>query len=71
MARITVDIDEDLVADAKRLSGLGTKKAAVEVALREYVRSRRLKQLRGMLGNFQLDLTLDELRRMRGCDRLD
>ena len=43
--RTTLDIDAQLMDDAIRLSGERTKAAAVEVALREYVRLRRKEML--------------------------
>lgn len=37
MARTNIDIDDDLVARAMALYGLGTKRSAVELALRRLV----------------------------------
>jgi Arc/MetJ family transcription regulator len=65
MARITVDIDEQLLEKALALSEARTKKAVVEEALREFVRARRIESLRRKLGNFELGLTYEELMRMR------
>ena len=39
--RTNIDIDETLLTEAMELGGLVTKKAAVEQALRDYVRVRR------------------------------
>lgn len=64
--RTTLDVDEALLADAMRLAGVKTKKAAIQEALREYVRSRRIEQLRRMIGTYAIDLTLEDLRKMRG-----
>ncbi len=65
MARITVDIDDELLEMAVSLSEGLTKNDVVEEALREFVRARRIEALRGMLGNFDLGLTHEELRQMR------
>ncbi len=68
--RTTLDIDEELIASAVKESGKKSKKAAVEEALREYLNAKRRQRLveRIRSGNFRLDLTLEELRKMRGCD---
>ena len=52
--RTTLDIDAELIEDALRLSGLKTKAAVVEVALREYVRLRRKEMLLGLPGRVRL-----------------
>ncbi|MDP2675152.1 MAG: type II toxin-antitoxin system VapB family antitoxin [Dehalococcoidia bacterium] len=64
--RITVEIDDDLMDEALRVSTMRTKKAVIEEALREFVRRRRIEQLRKMVGTDAIDLTLEDLRRMRG-----
>ena len=64
--RTTLDLDEKLLADATRLTKAKSKKAVVEQALSELVRSRRIQELRKMVGTDAIDLTLEDLRRMRG-----
>ncbi len=50
--RTNIDIDEDLLAEAMALSGLTTKKAVVEEALRKliYLKNQRqaFEEMRGM-----------------------
>jgi Arc/MetJ family transcription regulator len=53
--RTTLDIDAKLIEEAVRLSGRRTKAAAVEVALREYVRLRRKEILLGLPGRVRLE----------------
>jgi Arc/MetJ family transcription regulator len=65
MARTTVDIDEALMEEALTVSEVSTKKGVIEEALREFVRARRIESLRRKLGNFELDLTYEDLMRMR------
>ncbi len=65
MGRTTLDINEGLLGDAMRLSGARTKTEAIELALRELVRRRERELLRKELGSFDLDLDLEELRRLR------
>lgn len=62
-------IDEELLAEALELGGLGTKKATVNEALRRYVQ--RLRQLQAIekFGQFDWDPDYDykkERRRKRG-----
>ena len=64
--RLTLEIDDSLMREALELSDAGTKTGVIEEALREFVRARRIKQLRGMIGTYEIDLTLEDLRRMRG-----
>lgn len=60
--RTTLDIDAELMDEAVRLSGERTKAAAVEAALREYVRLRRKELLLGLRGRLRLEEDWRELR---------
>lgn len=62
--RTTLDIDEKLLADAVDLSGKKTKTAAVEAALKEYVRLRRKEMLLSLPGQIQIEDNWRELRQM-------
>jgi Arc/MetJ family transcription regulator len=44
--RTNIELDDDLIAEAMELGGLATKKAAVDQALRDFVRIKR--QLRAI-----------------------
>ena len=65
MGKTTVVIDEKLLEEAVRASGVKTKREAIEAGLRELVRSVGRQALRGELGTYDLDLSLKELRRLR------
>jgi hypothetical protein len=65
MARTTLDIDEKLLERALAVSEERTKTALIEASLREYIRMRAIERLRKMLGNFELDLTYEELMKLR------
>jgi Arc/MetJ family transcription regulator len=67
--RTTLDLDEKLIDEAKRISNGKSKKAVIEEALLEFINARRIEKLRRMIGSCEIDLTLEELRQMRGCDR--
>ncbi len=60
--RTTLDIDAQLMEEAIQLSGERTKAAAVETALREYVRLRRKKLLLDLAGKVRLEENWRELR---------
>ncbi|MGI9049934.1 MAG: type II toxin-antitoxin system VapB family antitoxin [Rubrobacteraceae bacterium] len=60
--RTTLDIDAQLMDEAIRFSGERTKAAAVEAALREYVRLRRKELLLSLPGNIHLEENWRELR---------
>ncbi len=60
--RTTLDIDAQLMDDAIRLSGERTKAAAVEAALREYVRLRRKEMLQELPGKVRLEENWEQLR---------
>ncbi len=62
--RTTLDIDARLLEDAVELSGEKTKTAAVEAALREYVRLRRKEMLLNLRGKVQIEDNWRELRQM-------
>lgn len=68
MARTTLNLDEKLLEDAGHYANGKTKKAVIEEALRDFVNTRRRQALKRMIGNFEIDLTLEELRKMRGCE---
>jgi Arc/MetJ family transcription regulator len=69
--RTTIDIDESLLSQAMGRGRRKTKKEVVNDALREYVEARLRQDLIDMIGSeeFEIDLTLEELREMRGRDR--
>jgi Arc/MetJ family transcription regulator len=48
--RTNIDLDDELVEEARRLSGIATKKALVEEALRVLIASRRRRSLLDLEG---------------------
>lgn len=65
MGRTTLVLEEGLLLEAMRLAGARTKREAVERALREFIRTRQRERLVEELGTFDLDLTPEELARLR------
>ena len=58
--RTTLSVREDLIEEVKGLSGVKTKKDAVEKALEEFVRRRKAKKLLDLEGKVELSFTLEE-----------
>ncbi|MFQ5794690.1 MAG: type II toxin-antitoxin system VapB family antitoxin [Candidatus Bipolaricaulia bacterium] len=65
MARMTVTIDDQLLAKARELSGAKTKKETLEIALREFVSRFRRREIVAHAGTIELTLTQEELHRRR------
>lgn len=61
--RTNIEIDDKLMADAQRLSGLPTKKAVVEEALRLLVRIKNQQSIRELRGKVRWEGDLDAMRR--------
>jgi Arc/MetJ family transcription regulator len=61
--RTNIEIDDKLMADAQRLSGLPTKKAVVEEALRLFVQLRNQARIRDLYGKIEWIGDLDDMRR--------
>ncbi len=65
MPRMMVQLDDQLLAEAKRLTGARTKRAAIETALAELVLRRKAAELAKLAGKVPIRLTRRELQAMR------
>ncbi len=65
--RLSVDVDPELLKEAKELAGVRTKREAIEIALREMILRRRLKDLMGLEGSGLVEIDLDLLREWRAA----
>ena len=61
--RTNIEIDDKLMNDAIKATGLTTKREVVDTALRELVRLRRQSALRKLKGKFHWEGDLDAMRR--------
>ena len=61
--RTNIVIDDELIAEAMRLSGARTKREAVERSLRLLVQLKRQERLRGARGKLQWIGDLEAMRR--------
>ena len=60
-----IDIDEDVLKKAMKISGARTKKETVHKALEELVKVGLRRQLKEMAGSGAVDLSLGELKKLR------
>lgn len=63
--RTNVVLDGDLVAEAKQLSGLSTRRAVIHEALRAYVRLMKQREGLQLFGKLPWDDDLESIRRGR------
>jgi len=63
--RTTLDLPEDLLKEAMRLSKTRTKTSTVILSLQELINKRKIERLRALKGKLDLDVDLDILRRDR------
>jgi Arc/MetJ family transcription regulator len=68
MVRTNVVLDQDLIDEALDLTGLKTKEAVIEEALRTLTRLKRQERVRALRGQLRWEGDLDELRAGRFSD---
>ena len=61
--RTNIVLDDDLVAEAMRRTGIKTKRGVVEEALRTLIRLKRQDEIRSLRGKLHWEGDLDEMRR--------
>jgi Arc/MetJ family transcription regulator len=60
-----VDINDNVLKEAMALSGVGTKKEAITLALEELIRSKLRQQLKSKAGSGMIGTSLSDLKKMR------
>lgn len=65
MSRTTLDIDDALLSAAKAATGEKSIKGTVEHALRDVVRRKKLERLASLRGSGVIDMSLEDLEKMR------
>lgn len=63
--RANVDLDDTLLMEAMKISGMNTKKAVLEMALKEYLRKNDLKKILEYRGKNIWEGNLEEMRTAR------
>ena len=66
--RTTLAIKEKLLEEVKALSGVRTKKEAVEMALEEFIKRRKARRLIDLEGKIDLSFTSNEFIEQRRKD---
>ena len=71
MGHTNIDLDEALVAEAMRLTGVSTKREVVHLGLQELIRLARLRGVREHKGQFHWQGNLEKMREeeTHGLDR--
>ena len=65
MGKTTVFIDDKLINEAIKAVGAKTKREVIEKGLKELIKTKNRQALRKELGTYDLDLSLNELERLR------
>ena len=63
--RTNVDLDETLVTQSMKISGINTKRAVLNMVLKEYIRKNNLKRILKYKGSNVWEGNLEEMRTMR------
>jgi Arc/MetJ family transcription regulator len=61
--RTNIVLDDELVSEAMRRTGIRTKRAVVEEALRKLIRLKRQEEIRSLRGKLHWEGDLDAMRR--------
>lgn len=65
MGRTNVVLDDELVEECQKLTGIGTRRALIDYALREVLRHRRQRRLLELRGTVKWEGNLGEWREAR------
>ena len=60
--RTNIVIDDDLMNDAIRLTGVKTKREAVEIALKSLIKTKKQESIRDFRGKLKWEGDLDDMR---------
>lgn len=63
--RTTIDIDDKLLEEAKKLTGVKAKKELINLSLKEFIRRKKIKHLLSLYGSSLIDLTLEDVENLR------
>ena len=65
MGKTSVFVDEPLIKNALKATHMKSKKEVIEAGLRELIKKKNRNLLREELGSFEIDLSLEELKKLR------
>ncbi|MBD3375781.1 type II toxin-antitoxin system VapB family antitoxin [candidate division KSB1 bacterium] len=61
--RTTLDIPEELLSEAMKVTGARTKTKVIKQALEDIIRKHKIQKIKTFRGKLELDLDLDMLRK--------
>lgn len=61
--RMTLDIPEPLIEEARRLLGTESESDAVILSLQDLIRRKRIEELKSLFGSINLQIDLEQSRR--------
>ncbi len=67
MSRVVIDLDDALMVQAKKLTGLSKKTDIVNYALEELIKRKHLKGILKLMGSCCWEGDLEEMRKGRTC----
>lgn len=67
--RATIDIDDKLLEEAKKLTSIKTKKELINTSLSELIKQKRLEHLISLFGTSPIDISLKDLEEFRKNER--
>ena len=62
--RATLNIPDDLLSEVQKLTGEKSKTKAITIAMKEYVRQKRIKELLALRGKIQIEDATHELEKL-------
>ena len=65
MSRTNIVLDDELVSDCMKATGIKTKKSLIDFALKELLRKNKQKQLLALQGSINWEGDLNEMRKGR------
>lgn len=65
MGKTSVLVDEALIENALKATHMKSKKEVIEAGLHELIKKKNRNLLREELGSFEIDLSLEELKKLR------
>ena len=63
--RSTIDIDEKLLKEAQKITGVKTKKELVNLSLGELIKKKRKEHLISLFGSSVLNISLEDVEKLR------
>lgn len=63
--RSTIDIDDRLIEEAKKLTAIKTKKELINLSLKELIKKKRIEHLISLFGTSPIDITLNDVEKFR------